>query len=243
MTTAIVKPLPAGRPILIRLPSFKSEISISSEWVVMRNETVASAQALATVGNPLEFQEAGALLQRITRVSNTLEEMRKDLGKPFRNADKIIKSASDKAREPLEAEKTRIKNLIETYAAAERRRLAAETQQREEEQQRQIEAQLSQQQAGEEAGLEPPVVIECTTPAAPANMMPRSDAVRIGEAVEFELVNEDAVPRAFLIFDPRKAQQYCRENKDEIKDRVGNGEAERIVPGLRFRVRTTVAGR
>ena len=169
MTTAIVKSAPAGRPILIRLPSFQSEISISSEWVVMRNETVASAQALATVGTPLEFQEAGALLQRITRVSNTLEEMRKDLGKPFRNADKIIKTASDTARDPLETEKARIKELIETYAAAERRRIAAETQRREVEQQRQIEAQLSQQQAGEEAGLEPPVVIECVSPTMSAS--------------------------------------------------------------------------
>ncbi len=243
MTTAIVKAIPVGRPILIRLPSFQSEISISSEWVSMRNETVACAQALATVGTPVEFQEAGALLQRITRVSNTLEEMRKDLGKPFRNADKLIKTASDKAREPLETEKTRIKALIETYAAAERRRVAVESQQRDIEQQRQIEAQLSQQQAGEEAGLEPPVVIECPTPVMPASPMARSDAVRIGEAVEFDLVNEDALPRAFLIFDPRKAQQYCRENKDEIKARIGNGEEEVIVPGLRFRVRTTVAGR
>lgn len=209
----------------------------------MRNETVVSAQGLATVGTALEFQEAGALLQRITRVSNTLEEMRKDLGKPFRNADKLIKTASDKAREPLEAEKTRIKALIETYAAAERRRVAVENHQREEAQQRQIEAQLSQQQAGEEAGLEPPVVMECPTQTMPASAVPRSDAVRIGEAVEFDLMNEDAIPRAFLIFDPRKAQQYCRENKDEIKARVGNGEAEEIVPGLRFRVRTTVAGR
>lgn len=241
MTTA-VQPY---KPIIIRLPALMQEIQLSSEWIVNRNKLVAESAGVEVVADQASYDGACKMLSDLTKLSNALESMRKKLAEPFREADKTIKSAADHAREPLEAEKERLKQLTAKYAEEQRKAAAAERERIEAEQRMQIEAQLAKRQdeielglAGEEETFQPK--IETIAPVVEA---PRSVAARVIERVVWECVNEDVVPRNYLALDPRKVNEYVRRNGDWLKQMIADGKGAKMVDGLVFAIKTDVAAR
>lgn len=239
----VTAPAEPGR-MVIRLPALQREVEISKDWLLERNALVAKSQEIKTITANGQFEAASFVLSQITKVSNSLETMRKQLAKPFQDAAACVKDASDKARDPLEQEKTRLKALLGTYAEEQRKAQEAERRRIEEEQRRQIEQQAAERAAQEDLGIaQDEVFTPAVTAPAPVVQMPKSSAVRTVERVAWTVVNEDAVPRGYMIVDPRKVNDHVREHGDFIKAQVKDGAGETLVPGIKFTIETTVAAR
>lgn len=229
--------------ITITLPAMQREIAISPEWVAERDALIKSAQTFTAVEGADAFEQASHVMARITKTSNALETIRKKISDPFAKAAKTIKAVADKAREPLETEKTRLQGLLNEYAAGQRRRQAEEQRRIEEEERKQVEKQLAERQELEDMGLadaDEEFVPQIDTPAAVV-MAPSATAARIAERVEWEVVDLDKVPRAYLMLDPRTINALIRDGGKDLLERVKAGAD--IVPGIKFTVETKVAAR
>ena len=242
MTTAL-----QTSAVVIQLPVFSKEIAISSEWLTKRNDAVAKAQEVKQVTCQAEFDAAGEALARVTKLDNGIEKMRKELTAPFLAAQKTIKAKVDEACVPLETEKARLKQIAGDWQMSERKRIATEAAEAElkarEAAEEELERQQMEREQAEALGLDAPPPLEVVEVATPVVAAPVSDNAKVTMRVSFEVLDEDKVPRAFLMFDPRKVNEYIRQNKAEIMSRVDNGEAEVIVDGLRFTARPDVSGR
>jgi len=87
-----------SKEIIIKLPELKQSVSINKEWIEQRDKLVKQANDISKITNKQTMENGGLVLKQITKNSNSLEKMRKDFSKPFRDAQKIIKKASDTAR-------------------------------------------------------------------------------------------------------------------------------------------------
>jgi uncharacterized membrane-anchored protein YhcB (DUF1043 family) len=112
--------------LVLKLPDVAPEVSISGVWIAERDELIKSSSTIATVTEKTDFEKAGDYLKKITKTSNKLETMRKEISEPFRNAAEMIKKAADKARESLETEKARLQRLMNAYAAEQARKAEEE---------------------------------------------------------------------------------------------------------------------
>jgi hypothetical protein len=240
------------KALTVKLPNVTKEITISEKWLVARDELLKRSKAIKAVEGQEDFETACELQNQVTKTSNKLESMRKDISKPFADAQKLIKAAADKAREPLEGEKSRLKNLTGAYAEKQRQAQLAEQRRIEKEQREAAEKQLAEQRKEQEAldalGIEeepeqPEPEITVPEPE-PTVLAPQSDAARVVTSVEWDLVNEPQVPRAFMSFDPRKVNEYKRSHNESLKKRLEDDPASgnQIVPGIVFRIKTDVRG-
>lgn len=239
--TAITLP----KRILIRLPSVSTEIEIPQAWIRERDELVARVAQIETVTEQVGFDQACQLLAHVTKASNKLEDERKKLAKPFREADATIKAAADSARQSLEQAKEKLKTLTGAYAEQQRRAQEADRRRIEEEQRRQIEEQAAQRVAEEDLGVteEAEVFAPAVTTPEPTVEVARSSAARVIERLVWEAVNEDAVPRGFMSIDSVKVNEHIRNNKEFITKLVKDGQGEQVITGLKFTIKTDVAAR
>ncbi len=230
-------------PLEIKLPALSTSVSIGGDWLDKRNEILTQSKQFASIPNNETFQAATELLSAITKHSNALEKFRKETTDPYEEAKKAIKLASDKARDPLEQEKSRLKAILGEFAETQRKAAEAEQRRIALEQQKLAEQQVAAQQQAEELGVE--VVAEAPAAPTPAPVIvpPKAFGAAISERVEFEIVNADEVPRAFCSVDERLINSYIRENRDAIKQHVKGGNASGLVKGVKFTIRTDVASR
>jgi vacuolar-type H+-ATPase subunit H len=237
---------------VIKLPSIPSEISIAPDWLTTRAEIIEAASAVTGIETSADFDAAGELLRRITKTSNAMERFRKDMTAPLTEASRVVKKAADAAREPLENAKQRVQQLLNAYAAEQQRKAEEERRRIEAEQRRAVEEQLAKQQAEREAatelGFDEPDEPE-PEPEVPA-IIPqvdraRADAVRVQESIDWEIVDEGAIPRVFLMLDPRRVNGFVAQHKDRIRELLKEqpDEAAKLVPGIRFRIETKVISR
>lgn len=231
--------------IVIKLPEVRQEIEISPAWIAERDAITAQSASVTAITTQEGFEAASQLLSKVTKISNALEEQRTKLSRPFNEAAKLIKAGADHAREPLEAEKSRLKRLLGAYAEEQRRAQEEERRRIEEEQRRQIEEQAAQRQAQEELGVadEATVFAPVVSTPEPVVVAARSSSARVVERVAWSLLDEDKVPRGFMVLDERKVSQHAREQKDMIMRLVKDGQGEQIVPGIKFVIETDVAAR
>lgn len=228
--------------LAIQLPHVPATASIDGRWIADRDALLEKSREFCTIANNETYQAATDALARITKHSNALEAHRKALAAPFNDAATYIKSAADNARKSLEDEKARLKQLLGSYADAERKRVEAEQREAERKRREAIEAQIAAQADADDLGLPAAPIAE---PAAPPVIAPvaTSSAARVVERVEWEITDIDKVPRAFCMIDERLVNAYRRENADEIKRRVKAGAASDLIPGIKFTIKTDVAAR
>ena len=233
--------------LIIKLPKFAEQISISSEWIQQRDSLILIADEIKTVDSQKIFELGSEVLRNITKVSNALEKMRKELTDPFENAKRVVKQKSDEAREPLEKKKSVLQSKLSAYVETQRKKEEEEKRRIEQQQREDIERQLAEKQDMEDAGL-----VDKNTPfvpdvavAVPQTETPKSFDVRVQEDVEWELLDENKIPGAFKTFDPRKVNAWLRENKSRIlislKENPESGRE--FVPGVVFKPITKVIGR
>lgn len=227
--------------IAIKMPEIPARIEIGGDWLDRRDELLLTSKQFVTIPNNETLQTASEVLGQITKHSNALEKKRTELSGPFTDAAKAIKLASDKVRDPLEIEKTRLKNLCGVYAENERRKAADEAARIEREQREAIERQVVENEKADEFGLVPSAVV--VAPIVPAVVAPKVHGASIVERIEFEIVNVDDVPRAFCMVDERLINEYKRQNSDTIKSHVRAGNATGLIPGVKFKIETSVQSR
>ncbi len=237
---------------IIKIPKIPSEITIALDWLAARATAIEEASAFDAIETAEQFDAAGEALRKLTKTSNAMERFRKDTTAPLTEASRTIKKAADTARGPLEDAKDRLQAMLNAYAAEQQRKAEAERRRIEAEQRKQIEEQLAKQQAEREAAAdlgfgepdepEPEPVVPAIIPQVDRA---RSDAVRVQEDVDWEIIDEGAVPRAFLSLDTRKVNGYKAQHKDRIMEILKErpDEAAKLVPGIKFSIKTKVMSR
>lgn len=240
----------APQRILIKLPALQQQIEIAPDWVTQRNEIVSRAAAVGEITTNPQYEEGSFLLSQITKASNAMEDMRKKMAKPFTAAASCIKEAADEARKPLEDAKSMLKASLAAFAEAQRLAQEEERRRIEAEQRKEIERQLAEQEAKRQAeadlGVEPEeeaVFTPEVTAPAPVVQMPRSSAARIVERVTWKIVDEDLVPRGYMIVDPRRVNDHIRQHGDLIKQKTKDGQGSTLIPGIEFEIQTDVSAR
>ena len=232
-----------SKAVTIKLPPTTTEVTIHEEWIEARDKVVRDAQAVTAVTGQADYDTGSDTLRQITRMSNRLEELRKDFSKPFLQAQKAIKAAADEARQPLEEEKKRVSDLLSQYKAEERRRRAEEERKAEEERQAKLREQAEQAEAAREL-LGEDAEPETEPEPEPAVLVPRetrSDSSRTVERLVFRVEDEEQVPRPFLSVDERKIRAWRDENKERIQKALADGQQP--VPGVVFEIETKVTSR
>ncbi len=228
--------------IIIRTGDLPAQVTISSAWVAKRNEIVEQAGQIKSVENDATYEAAAELLNQAKKMSSSLEKMRLDFTRPFMAVQKTIKGAADVARDPLEKAAKALEGPMREWAMEKRRRVEEERRRIEEAERAAAEEAASK--AAEEASLwgdeaEPEEVV-ITPPPMPVETMARSSSVRTVDVVEFVVVDEDAVPRAFMIVDERKIRAYRDANKDRIKAALADGGKFDAVSGVEWRIETKI---
>jgi hypothetical protein len=178
----------------IRVPAAMFPVvDISTEWLAERNAIAEKASEITEITSQLNFEQAEILLKKITVTSNKAEKLRKQFAKPFQDFAKKIKKTSDEARQILELEKQRLKNLMAGYLKAE-----------EEKREQAFMESISSESFFSDTP-EPAVII----PEEPVKLMTSSRKVW-----KFEIIEPELVPRNFCSPDESKIRAYLKENKD-----------------------------
>ena len=239
------------KAIATKLPVVTSEITISDKWLEARDALLVKTAEVTKVAGQEDFEKSTELQNQVTKTSNKLENIRKDIAKPFADAQKIIKKVADDAREPLEKEKKRLKDLNGEYADKQRLEAVAERRRIEQEEREAAERQLAEQRKEQEArdalGMDaaPEKPIEPVIPnPEPTVMAAKSDYAAVPVVLEWDLLDESKVPSAFLSFDARKVNEYKREWNIDLRKKLEDDPASgnTIIPGILFRLRSDVRG-
>jgi len=238
---------------LITLPNFGTEIAVPGEWLEQRDRALELAGAIVAVEDAGTYDLASESLGRVTRISNALDKKRLAFSKPFTAMNKKIKEMCDGERVQLEEEKARLKKMSGAYVVEQERKAREARAQAEKEERAEAERQFAAQQAVEEARAQasilddvPEPVTEIVVPkaAAPVIEEAHSSASRITKRLVWHTEDEDEVPRAFMMLDSRKVNEYMRETKDSMLALLDGGKDGReFIAGIRFEVKTDVSGR
>jgi hypothetical protein len=229
--------------LVVKLPALVTQVTIDGQWLATRDSLVAQVTALSAIASPADYARGEEILKQITRMSNTLESMRKDFARPFQDAAALIKEASDKARTPMEQAKSRLQDIMATYWREQKRKEAAEAKRQEDEKRKEIEKQQAEHQAAIDAGLvdededfnlAPP---SATVPTPPATVL-KSSGTSMPERVIWEVIDEDKVSVEFKSIDQTKVNAWKKLNEDRIKKAI-KADPSGIVectPGIKFKI-------
>jgi hypothetical protein len=237
--------------VTIRFPDLPQSVEIAPKWIEARDAILTEVEAIAAVADAETFEAGSELLRRITKTSNALEKFRKEFAEPFAEAARLVKRAADTAREPLEVAKGRLQNLLARYATEQQRKADEERKRIEAEQRAAIEKQMAERAAAEAAAAdlgidELPPEPEIVAPVIiPETSRARADAVRVQESVEWEVIDEGAVPVAFKMVDDRRINGWLAQNKDLVRKTLKDEpyKSGDLVPGIRFEIKTKVMSR
>jgi hypothetical protein len=226
--------------ITVILPQIPQKLGINAEWLQLRDTLLSEAKGLV-VADETGFRAGSEILQRITKLSNQLENFRKEYTEPFLTAQRSIKTMADKAREPLETVKATLKLQLGTYAE-EQRKIEAEERRKAEQAAMEAAAAAAQenQEAADLLGEAAPQE-EIIVQAAPVARRAVSDSARVTTRVVWELVDLDKIPRAFLMLDERKVNEFKRLHEELVRKAVEDGNPDAPIPGIVFAVKTDVA--
>ncbi|MDB4403253.1 hypothetical protein N9204_00295 [bacterium] len=228
---------------VVKLDGVSSEIvAVNSAWIAARDELVIMSQALEVVNSDQANETASELLRSITKTSNALETYRKKISEPLNLAAKTIKGASDKAREPLETEKARIKSVMATFAEEQFRIAEIARKEAEAEQRKKAEEAFAQQQAAEALGIEDePEEITIDAAPLPTVAPPKASGSRVSRVISWRIVEEQAVPASFKTVDPKKVNEFLKSRSDYMKASLEKDEQP--IPGIEFYEETKISSR
>jgi len=225
--------------LMIPPPKLPAKLEIAAEWMQERDKLVSQAAGIQAVTTQAEFTGAEILLKLITAVSNDAEKIRKKLSDPFTRAAKDIKAMADGAREPLEAQKERLKGIMAGYLREVQRRQqeelalkASEEYMRRRAEEERIEAERQAALANvavDDAGDVDPFAAAAIEESFAARQQEVAAAPAVIEADtadtrktmttartvwRFEIEDATAVPREFCTPDERKIREHVQRNKD-----------------------------
>ncbi|OGV48655.1 MAG: hypothetical protein A2017_04405 [Lentisphaerae bacterium GWF2_44_16] len=233
--------------LLIRLPSVSQEVTIGRDWFVERDKLLAEAGTLKTISDEDSFKRGAGLLSGITKTSNKLEKMRRDFSRPFNDALKTIKKASDSARAPLESVKKELKSRLSFYADEQFHKYEAAQsefmrEQKECSEKQEYFKELARDEFGDsDTELFNPSFVEYD----PGSVRPGAENVAIKSTLSFEIASPGEVPREFLSVDEKKIRLWLNLHRDEIKQKLKDSPecALSVIPGVKIKLETDVVSR
>lgn len=245
--------------LTIILPDVSSQVTIAADWFAKRDELLAAAGAVRVVNTADACDQAGEFIRKLGKLAKALEDQRKQITDPFLKAQKLIKTKADEALAAVGAETERLKAQVAEFAARQQQQADERARQAEAARRAEIERQVAdleaanaanQQQADKEAELlgtdpavfqPPPAIV--VPEAAPVVAAPKIDGVRVSQALTFEVVNPDEVPRRFLCVDTHAIRMDLLAHKDEYMARLKDDPSWTPAPGVVVRIETKVASR
>jgi len=229
--------------LIEQLPKMPGQLEVSAEWLERREELLAEVKGIV-VEDEKQFYVATDLQAALTKHSNTLEKVRKELAKPFQEAARKIKQLVDKEREPLEAAKTELKKKNAEYAEEQRKIEQKEREEAEAKAREEAEKKLAEQEMesvlfggdGEEAPEPEPIEVE--TEHVQRRAVSRS--ARVIKNVEIVSVDEARLPRAFFSFDEGKLKRFIRDSKDDLISQLEEDPYGEYIEGVKLKITTDV---
>lgn len=227
--------------LTIKLPDVTSEITLSATWLEQRDLLVTEASQIKGIENQATYDAAADLLRKVTKSSNELEKIRKDLDKPFRDAAALIKETADKARQPLETVKADLQRVMADYAREQQRRADEERRKLEAAQRQAAEEAAARQQELIDAGIvedDAPLNVPDVKPATPIVEAPKASGISMVERVVYTITDDDKVASMFRTTDERKINAWRDLNADRIKQAIKNNDCNPVEfsPGIMFRL-------
>lgn len=233
--------------LMIRLPELKSEVQISKDWFEERDVLISEASMISAVDNSEDFNLGALILNKITKTSNNLEKMRKALAKPFNDSLRLIKTASDKARQPLEEAKSELKSKLADYAN--RQALQYDTEEKILEEMKKENSQKEKfltELATKEFGCTDTELFNTIEPDIENTVeKAKASTVAVKTKISFEISDEDKIPREFLSPDETKIRAWINLNRHIIIENIkqDEGYAADTIPGLKLKMETDITAR
>lgn len=203
----------------------------AAEWTSARDALLTEAKTIAQVTNESEFEEAGAIQSRGTKLIKKLENARKEVTSPIDDLKKAIMAKEKELRRDIEAEVNRIKALNSAYATEQARKAEEERRRIEEAEREAAEAQVAAEAAAQNDPFGFNAPVNTATPFIPTAtvQMAHSSSNRVVEHWDFTVIDTSAIPREFLSVDESKIRAFLNLKKSE-----GYKADQIAVPGLKI---------
>ena len=213
----------------------------AAEWIADRDALVEQAKQIVQVTNEAEFETAGAIQSKGTKLIKKLENTRKEVTAPLDEIKKQIMAQEKTLRSGIEAEVARIKTLTNAYATEQARKAEEERRRIEEAERKAAEAQVAAEAAAaaDPFGFNAPVA-PVATPYIPQATVKKAHSAnnRVVEKWDFTVIDTNAVPREFLSVDETKIRTFLAAKKAE-----GYKADQLVVPGLKISASMQVCSR
>lgn len=236
------------RNLMIKLPEFPAEVTISKDWFALRDSLMEESDSFRDpVGPENDFHEAAELLHRITKAAKSLEELRKKNSKPLRDALDTLKKAASSALGPLDERKDSLKKklcdcvLREMHSEAAEKKLGEKNRILTEEKRDILEL-----LAEDLFGPSDTVIFNPSLPEEDGSSRLKSPFVSIRKKIDFEISDEDTLPRAFMSPDPGKIRDWIKKRSERLREFLEKREdfaARDIIPGTLIKLSPDVVSR
>lgn len=211
----------------------------SEEYNQRGAQIVNQANAMA-ITNDEAFQEGGSMLTSIKTITKNLETEFADPVDKAHKAHKAMVALRDKALLPFRQAEQIIKKKIGTYVLGIEQKRMAEAEKLRKEAEAKAEAERmakaqEQMDKGDLKGCEQTLEAPAAFVSPPRVTTPepsKVDGVSIKDVVKFEVIDEDAVPRAF-----------CSSDQKKIRGQVASFGIKTNIPGVRVWSEKGVSGR
>lgn len=225
--------------LLVLNPEKDFALSITADAVKLKNDAIASLDAITAVGSPEELQKAALALFAGAGVVKSMEEARVAVKKPILDAGKRIDTMAGEYKDPVEAKITMVRKLVSVYHSREALKIEAA---RKAEEAKQAEAERLRM--AEEARLEKERQAVLKAEADRAEAQRKADAE---EQAKLAKDQDDAMAGLRLASAQAEAQERERERLAEVarqeeahKANLARLEAERISQASRMSAMVTV---
>jgi len=247
--------------LTIILPDVSSQVTIAADWFTKRDELLLVAAGLTVVDSADSADAAGEQIRKLGKLAKALEDQRKVITDPFLKAQKLIKAKADEALLGVGFATERLKRLVAEFAVKQAKEAEAAARKAEAARREEVERQVAelerknhemQLQAQAEAELfggdpqtfVPPAQTVIVVPeAAPVVTAPKVDGVRLAQALTFDVVNADLVPRQFMTVDLCAIRIDLQKNKDAYIAKMKDEPEWSPIPGVVVKIETKVASR
>lgn len=187
-----------------------------------QSDMLAQVALAYRVASPIEYANAGEELKKIKAAAKRLDDLRKTMTKPLDAAKKAIMDFFRTPETKLQQAESGIKRAMIAYSE-EQDRIRREEQRKADEAARKEQEKLQAQAAKAAASGKVEKAVELETRAATVvapiinREPPKVAGINMREAWKFEVIDERAVPREFLMVDESKIRKFVSNMKGDTQ--------------------------
>lgn len=202
------------------------------DWTRSRDSLLAEARLISRVADAHDFEVAGEIQARGTKLVKKLEAARKEVTGPLDDLKRQIMAKEKELRKDIDAEVSRIRELTSAYATEQARKAEEERRMIEAAERKAAEMQVAAEaaKAADPFGFNAPTQ-PVATPLIPTSTVQtaHSSSNRVVEKWDFSVYDANAVPRDFLSVDEAKIRAFLSAKKSE-----GYKHDQIAIPGVKI---------